>query len=247
MQFNDHVSRYLSGSCFSSGLIIKIGHKNDPLRDRFTVLEDICRGKDIVHLGCVDHLPLIEEKIRENTWLHARLCSCAHRCLGIDINSEGIECLINKLGYSDVVCADITRDNISDLSNKQWDYLVIGEILEHVDNPCTFLTAIHDRYCHNINHLVITVPNAFSLQNISHAFSHEEYINTDHRYWFTPYTLGKIVTLAGMTIKEFFFCEPFPLSKRILSWAFHPKGLIQRAILERCPATRQTLVMVVKL
>ena len=247
MQFDDNTKKYLSGSSFSSGLTIKICQKGDLLEDRLSIIENITKGKEIIHLGCVDHLPLIEEKIRKNVWLHSRLCSCTHRCLGIDINSEGIKYLETKLGYTDLVCADITKSDISELMGNQWDYLIMGEILEHLDNPCAFLTAIHEKYSQNIGRMVITVPNALSWQNISYTFSHEECINTDHRYWFTPYTLGKIITQAGMEVDEFFFCQPFPSQRGILSWLIHPMALFRQAIIRKYPATRQTLVMVVKL
>lgn len=246
MEFEKHVKNFLSGSSFSNGLSLKICHKNDPLRDRFSIIEEICNGKDIIHLGCVDHLPLVEKKIKDGVWLHARLCSCARKCLGIDINNEGVEYL-TKLGYSEVICADITKDDIPDLIGNQWDYLVLGEILEHVDNPCAFLTTIHEKYSKNVGRMIITVPNAFSWQNILHTFSHEECINTDHRYWFTPYTLAKITIRAGMEVESFLFCQPVPLPVGRLSWLIHPRSLLRHAILYRYPATRQTLVMVVKL
>lgn len=247
MQFDDITKKYLSGSSFSSGLTIKICQSGDLLEDRFSIIENITRGKDIIHLGCVDHLPIIEEKIRKNIWLHSRLCSCAHRCLGIDINSEGIKYLETKLGYTDLVCADITEPNIPELMNNQWDFLIMGEILEHVDNPCAFLKVIHENYSQNIHRIIITVPNALSWQNISHTFSHEECINTDHRYWFTPYTLGKIITQAGMEVEEFSFCQPFPSHSRVQSLLIHPMSLFRHAILWKYPATRQTILIVVKL
>lgn len=246
MEFENNLKKFLSGSNFSSGLTVKICQKGDHLSDRFSIIEEICNRKDIIHLGCVDHLPLIERKISDNSWLHARLCACTHRCLGIDINSDGVNYLITKLGYSDVICADITKDNISGLIDRQWDYLVMGEILEHVNDPCAFLTAIHKRYSNNIGHMIITVPNAFCWENVSHTFSHEECINTDHRYWFTPYTLAKIITQAGMEVEQFFFCQSTPSAGR-LSWLIQPRSLLRHAMLHRYPAIRQTLVMVVKL
>ena len=247
MEFNDNIKKYLSGLYFSNGLTVKISQSGESLSDRFNILEYLCKSKDIIHLGCVDHLPLIEKKISDNIWLHARLCACAHRCLGIDINSEGVEHLKNKLAYSDIIYADITKDNIPDITDSQWDYLVMGEILEHVDDPCTFLTAIHEKYSKNISRMIITVPNAFSLQNILHIFSHEECINTDHRYWFTPYTLAKITTRAGMEVDQFLFCQHNPLPSGRLSRLIHPTSLLRYVILHRYPVTRQTIVMVVKL
>ncbi len=245
--FENNLKEFLSGLYFSNGLTVKISQRGEPLSDRFSILENFCNSKDIIHLGCVDHLPLVERKISDHTWLHARLCACAHRCLGVDINNEGVEYLVAKLGYSDTICADITKDDIPDIIDSQWDYLVMGEILEHVDNPCAFLSAIHEKYSKNISRMIITVPNAFSWQNISYTFSHEECINTDHRYWFTPYTLAKVTTQAGMEVEQFLFCQPAPLPAGRLPGLIHPKSLLKHAILHRYPATRQTLVMVVKL
>ena len=244
MQFENDVKDYLSGSSFSNGLNIKICKKSDFLGDRLSIIENISNNKDIIHLGCVDHIPLIEDKIRDNTWLHSRLCSCTRRCLGIDNNCDGIEYLASKLGYTDVICADIINSDIPEIINNKWDYLIMGEILEHVDDPCSFLRAIRNKYSKNINSIIISVPNALSWQNITHTFSHEECINSDHRYWFTPYTLAKVITLAGMEVAEFFFCQPYPSKRETISIFNHP---FSKFVIRRYPATRQTLVMVVKL
>lgn len=247
MQFENDVLGHLTGTSFSNGLVLKICRDVDPIIDRLSIIENICRGRKIVHLGCVDHLPLIENKIRNNTWLHSRLCASATRCFGIDISGEGIEYMKDILGYDDTISADITIENINELLQNQWDYMVMGEILEHVDNPCDFLKTIEERYSKNIDRLIITVPNAFSWQNIAHTFHHEEFINTDHRYWFTPYTLGKVITQAGMKVDQFFFCEQFPSDIRKFPRISHPKDMLRRRILKRYPATRTTLVMVVVL
>jgi hypothetical protein len=68
--------------------------------------------------------------------------------------------------------------------------------------------------------------------------SHKELINSDHRYWFTPYTLAKVVTRAGFTSLRLGFVE---------NGVPRSRGGIRRALKQRLlrmhPALREVLVM----
>lgn len=247
MRFDNETIEYISGKKFSSGANILISKKNEPLCNRFQIIESLCINKTVVHLGCVDHLPLINKKIKQNVWLHARLCKIAKRCLGIDINNQGIDYLKYTLGYNDVICADILSD-IDEINDNQWDYLVLGEVLEHINDPCLFLQQLNKKYKNKINRVIITVPNAFSWQNIRSTFSHNELINTDHRYWFTPFTLAKILNLSGFAIEEFNFCElNIDINSRLYTFIKNPRYLFYRSLFKLFPATRSTSLMVAKL
>lgn len=116
-------------------------------------------------------------------------------------------------------------------------------MLEHIDNPCLFLSDVQKKYHGIVDRLVITVPNALSYQNMKYTFLNKEYINTDHRYWFTPYSLGKIVTLVGMEVEKFFFCVPFPRNNGVF-YALNPKSILFDFICKHYPPTRETLLMV---
>ena len=244
MEFDPSVQNYLTGLDFSSGLSLDIAKKENHILDRICILEKLSKDKKIIHLGCCDHIPLIQKKIENNIWLHSRLCNSSKRCVGIDINEDGINYLKNYLGYEDVLCGNIIEEEFNIIKEEHWDYMIIGEILEHVDNPCLFLSGIQKKYHGVVDKLVITVPNALSYQNMKHTFSNKEYINTDHRYWFTPYTLGKIVTLAGMKVEKFFFCVPFPRSNGVFYY-INPKSILFDFIYKHYPSTRETLLMVV--
>lgn len=244
---NHLIFEYIRGEKFSDGLAVPISYCREPVIDRFQIIESLCSGKNVIHLGCVDHLPLISKKIEQNLWLHARLCKCAKRCMGIDINKDGINFIKNNLFYDDVIYGDIFGEDINEIKKNYWDYMVMGEILEHVNDPCLFLSQIQQKYSENINKLIITVPNAFSWQNIKSTFSHIELINSDHRYWFTPYTLAKIISQAGMSVEFFLFCLPIPENQRMISWFLHPTRLFHHILFSWFPATRQTLLMVAKL
>ena len=247
MKFNHQIVRYLKGEQFSNGLYVPTAQKEATIPDRLTLLERIVQNRKIIHLGCVDHLPLIKTKIQGNTWLHARLSQCTRRCLGIDINPEGIAYLQTKLGYQDVVCMDILEDDAAMLKSETWDYMIIGELLEHTDNPVQFLSVIREKYQDYINGLVITVPNAFAWANFIGNFRQQECINSDHRYWFTPYTLGKIVTQAGMSVRHFQFCERFPSKASGRKRRLRNLLTGHNFVLKRYPAFRQVLVMEVEI
>ncbi len=196
---------YLSGKEFSNG---KIFDYNDFEygRVRFSTLKKILHKeeelKSVIHLGCCDHLALIDEKIQNNKWLHKILMENAKCVLGIDIDKEAVE-YVKSIGYNDVIYADITQDKtlIVDemrkmLGDQKWDYLIAGEIVEHLDNPTEFLKIVKESYHDIIDKIIITVPNAFSMHNIMYALKGQECINTDHRFWFTPYTIGKVLERA---------------------------------------------------
>ena len=95
-----------------------------------------------------------------------------------------------------------------EIENVKFDYAILGEVLEHVDNPVLFIASIIDSYRENIDRLIITVPNAFSSWHNKMAKKGIECINSDHRYVFTPYTLTKVLNEAGMEVEEIVFADP---------------------------------------
>jgi 2-polyprenyl-3-methyl-5-hydroxy-6-metoxy-1,4-benzoquinol methylase len=142
--FDDCIYKYLQGENLSTGKKIRISCSEEEILDRTNLLVNIVRGKKIIDLGCADHLEVIDLKIRNNTWLHKRLCETAEFCLGIDINEKAIE-YIKSLGYKDVLYCDILKDKELILSqNNNYDILVAGETLEHIDNPVLFLNTLRE-------------------------------------------------------------------------------------------------------
>jgi hypothetical protein len=205
MKFKDNVYKHLEGDEFSNGLIISISQKEKNILTRLEMIKDAIKDKKVIHLGCCDHIPLIKDKIEKGIWLHKIITDNAKECIGIDIDKNGISYLKAELGYKNVELADITTDEISHIASNKWDYIVIGEILEHVNNPVQFLKSIVKKYGSKISNFIITVPNAFSITNFNGVKNGVEIINTDHRYWFTPYTLAKVGHEAGLKLEDFSF------------------------------------------
>jgi len=235
MKLPDSLMPYLQGSDFSSGMTIHYDWQPDDhvYESRFQLMSRLAQGKKIIHVGCVDHEPaLVDHKIARGKWLHKILCDSAARCMGVDINAEGIRYLKEKLGYADVAQMDVTGADIGPLLEEKWDYLFLPEVLEHIGNPVDFLGKVRGNLAGNVESLLITVPNAFIRENFQLAAKGLEAINTDHRFWFSPYSLAKIVQYAGYEIERLWFCKAGHVRKRsfIKNWFYARRPMMRSNI-----------------
>jgi hypothetical protein len=211
MKFNSEINKYLNGELFSAGLDIPFSKDKYPDQSRIDKIIELTTNKNVIHVGCADHLPLIMGKIKNKKWLHGLLLEKTAKCIGIDNNSEAVDFINKQLGIKDVYYLDITTDNSGIFENYYWDYLILGEIIEHIDNPIAFLSKIKEKFKGKVDKIIITAPNVFNLLTIKDIKNNVENINTDHRYWFSPYTLSKVVLNSGMKNCELSFSERIKL------------------------------------
>lgn len=237
MQLEQEVIPYLKDEKFSNGLYLKTAKSKKTLDNRIDFLCNYSAGKKVIHVGCVDHIPLIEKKIANNLWLHARIDSVASRQLGIDISKEGLDYVKTKLGYNNVIYENvISSDPVApEISSENWDLMILGEILEHVDNPVQFLQNLKKKYSPYVKELVVTVPNAFTWINFYLAIRGKECINTDHRAWFSAFTLSKNLSLADFEIVHFDYVTSFPNDY---------KGSWKKYFLKKWPQLNSTIIMI---
>ncbi len=211
MKLEQSVLPYLNGAQFSNKLLISYDFF-DVIPDRVSFVCSLAKGKKILHLGCLDHLPLIDAKIAGGKWLHKELTERASKCIGIDIDKEVKDYVESKHGFDNIILGDFTTTRIKEILDDHWDFAVLGELLEHIDNPVAYLKAIRENYAGIIDGIIITVPNAWTKTTMRMANKSSEIINSDHRYWFTPYTLAKVIVRAGMEVDEIYFANRVPLS-----------------------------------
>ena len=227
---------YLTGEKFNNGLSIKWEFGKTGLFSRIQYLSDICKDKKIIHLGCLDHnMETIRKKLNNKTWLHQTLTDQSSVCVGVDINRELIDEINTELNISNVICSDISTDLIRDeITSFHWDYLICGEVLEHIDNPVMFLSSIREKYEKYINRIIVTVPNTLNLSHIKRAFKGVESINTDHRYSFTPYNITKVLVNSGYKVVEMNMALHFDPKTR---------GPVHRFILGKFPLLRSDIIV----
>lgn len=222
MKFDSETLGFLSGQSFSNGHRFDLGSRGHALR-RFERVVELCRGKHVLHVGCCDHLELIREKMTQNVYLHQEICRVATRCVGSDVSAKGIE-LLQELGFADVFQPDQVPD-------EDYDICLMADVIEHVGDVVTFLCSMR-RY--RFKSLVVVTPNLFRARNF---LSSGELINTDHRYWFSPYTLSKVLVDAGFTPEGVELCHG--------DYASFKGALLARA-LDWFPKYRDTLIAIAR-
>ena len=168
--------------------------------DRIEYLRQKCTRKKILHIGCLDHPEIIRERMNNGTWLHESLSSVSEVCVGIDVNSEGYDLVVREFGVGNIQLLDLSKPlNVNDLTRLkeiQWDFMVCPEILEHITNHQQFLENLVS-ISGSETTLIITVPNAFQFANFVNSLRGFESINSDHKYWFTFYTLSRTLADNG--------------------------------------------------
>ena len=137
----DNEMIYLQDKKFHNGLKIKIPTNKLLFRDDYLV--SLAKDKKVIHIGCIDHLQLIDKKIQENNWLHNKLIKVATKCIGIDINQNGIDYLKYQHNIQNIYTLDIINEELpTEVINDNFDYLFIPDVIEHIGNPVFFLKTL---------------------------------------------------------------------------------------------------------
>lgn len=238
---------YISGKKFADEYSFYYSVDEDTKTDREDIISNTINGKKVIHIGFADHMSNIDRKIKNRTWFHNMLIDNADKCIGIDINSETVEYIKEKYNIEGLYVGDITSSGLDFICEDKWDYLILGEVLEHIDNPQKFLFDIKDNYGKYFDKMIITVPNAWYYMNFVNMLSHREMINPDHRFWFTPYTLMKVCSSAGFKVSKLEMVNnKVELDREI---KLNYKGKIMKKIYDwivaKKPLSRQTIVITI--
>ncbi|MEO0475930.1 MAG: methyltransferase domain-containing protein [Planctomycetota bacterium] len=161
----------------------------------------------------------------------------AERCLGVDIDEPGIQYMRDELNYEDVIASDVLEADLPEPGGGKdmWDLMIVAEVLEHVDNPVSFLSSLAQQQAGKVRTLLVSVPNAFASENRRFSRGGIEMINSDHRYWFTPYTISKVLDRAGLRPSRLILCR---------NGKVKPRAVLRNAIRRRYPLIRDTLISV---
>jgi hypothetical protein len=130
----------------------------------------------------------------------------------------------------DISAADWT------LPSSTFDLAVFGEVVEHVGNPVAFLTRFREGVGVGVGTIVVTVPNALRLGGVRGLLAGSEFVNSDHRFQFTPYTISKILVDSGympVDLEMVDFRRPRSWKNRIVSrFPLGSEGIVVTAV--RC-------------
>lgn len=151
-------------------------------RPRIDVLREICQGRRVLHVGCVDW-PITDLQ----TCLHLRLDDACAALDGFDVHAEAfaeLQPLVPGKFFSD--WSAVTG---------AYDLVLVPEVLEHVGDVQGFLQQLD---AVNAPSVVLTVPDAYQCMRRHFDFVQStetfvEIVHPDHNCWYTPYTLTSVL------------------------------------------------------
>ena len=154
---------------------------------------DLCRGKKVLHLGCVGwtDLPRADKVRMAAASFHASLSEVCD-CTGVDIDRATIEALHKAGMFLNVVVGDAERLT----GDTEYDAVVAGDIIEHLSNPGFMLDgALKAAKSGGI--LIVSTPNAFSLPAFSRLLLGRFREGAQHVLNFNYLTLQQLMLRHG--------------------------------------------------
>lgn len=159
---------------------------------------ELCKNKVVLDVGCVG-----QDFSHDNpNWLHRLIKNICLEIDGVDIEVEGIKILKNK-GFSVFSVEEMKA------SGKKYDIVLMSDVIEHVNDPVSFLT-FYSNYLLENGIIIITTPNAHGVRNFTNILLRNNYsINPEHTFWLCPKTLTEIVERAHLNFKDFFWLKEY--------------------------------------
>ncbi len=141
------------------------------------------RGRDVLDIGCVMHNP---ENYKSQYWIHKALKGVAKTLVGIDLYDEGVQYLRSR-GYN-IVTADAQNFDLG----KQFDVIVAGDVMEHLENFQGFIDCCK-KHLRPDGVILVSTPNPWYWRYIIKAALMPEFrSNPEHTMWFCPRTLRQL-------------------------------------------------------
>lgn len=174
--------------------------------DRDTALLDLCRGKNVLHIGCTD-APFTQKKLSDGLLLHVGILGAAAQAHGVDIDEEGIGLLRDlSSGTYSVVDVSVTEAVLENLTFTP-NLILAGDVIEHVDDQSAFMKGVAHlaRKFGQETQVVLSTPNALAFRSVINTAFGREIIHPDHRLLHTPSTIGGLFCDVGLSVRRIDF------------------------------------------
>lgn len=214
--------------------------------DKIPFFQEICKGKTVLHLGCTDHLELIDFRISQDKHVHYEVLKTASQIHGIDLNKESIDYLHKKYGMNNLFEYDITSSEKPDYLLDTYDIVIIPEILEHIENVKDFLLGVK-KFLNEKSLLIISVPNVHRLNNFLTVLRGYEMVNPDHVNYYSYMTLKGLLEKLEFSINEWYIyiygVSHRPFLKYGVRWF---QSIVKSILIEITPWFGDGIVVVAK-
>ena len=161
---------------------------------------DRVKGAEVLHVGCTDW-PLTASRVESGELLHAQLCKVCPRCVGVDLDGDGIAALRQIMPGKEFHTLNAEQLAAApELADTRWDFIVAGDVVEHMDNPGLFFQSAK-KLLKEGGTLIVTVPSAFSAKRFFWLlFTGTEQVHPDHTGYFSESTLHRMGERNGFKL-----------------------------------------------
>ncbi len=209
--------------------------------DRSATLLDLCRGRRVLHLGCVGFTDcsLPEKVALARQSLHKKVSEVAD-CVGLDIDQETIEQLKGAGVFQNIMVGNAERLEQMGGQLKPFDVVLAGDIIEHLSNPGAMLEGAK-AHLKPGGCLLVSTPNSMGLPAYLRYVTGRFQEGRQHVLCFNGVTLAQLLERHGYEITQAFSCYQ--------GSAGQPAGLafrLGRAFFERFPKLGGTLLFVAR-
>lgn len=178
-------------------------------RHKQEIVLSYCKDKSVLDVGCVgqDLDPASEN------WLHAKVRKVAKEVVGCDINVEGIRQL-EQLGYT------IYTPEQLEQNQQRFDIVLMGDVIEHVNDPGAFLE-FYKQFLNPGGKILVCTPNAFGIRYILQVFFYgKPSTNPEHTLFLDPFVMLEMTSRISLKMADFAWLyeyqKPGNLQRRII-------------------------------
>lgn len=185
--------------------------------DKAELICDICRGRRVLDVGCINHSAEVALDQGER-WLHHRIKRVAGSATGLDLLAEDAAAL-NARGY-EIIVGDAQAFDL----NRTFDVVVAADLIEHITNAAGFLKSALS-HMDEQSILVLTTPNPFDFSQMMQVLVRgRAVVNAEHTMWLDPGVMFETLQREGLRVTRFEWIESDP-EYRPETW---PTKLLER-------------------
>jgi 2-polyprenyl-3-methyl-5-hydroxy-6-metoxy-1,4-benzoquinol methylase len=176
--------------------------------DKESAILKYCQGKKVIDIGCVEKLSdFSPEKMRQT--LHYSLKQEIPDLVGVDLEEAGVA-VLNALGCD---CYVSFAEDVGKLNLGLFDAIILGDIIEHVPDPCLLLFSLRDILTDK-GIIICTTPNAMNYLNPVFLILRKRITRHQHVAWYCRITLENLFRHAGFKEEEFHFLDFHKTTKK---------------------------------
>jgi Methyltransferase domain len=163
--------------------------------DRIQYIAGTCKGMAVLDIGCYDETALIKRDTKY--WLHGQLAQSARLLVGLDSSTRIPDAGLVTGENARIVRGDGTYLTHDFIAQNNFDTVVAGEFIEHIENPMEFLRLIKQKF--DGKQFILSTPNGISMANTLMGFIGREVQHHDHLHVFSYKTLNTLCDRAGFS------------------------------------------------